>query len=51
MFVNQTKGLSLEDINGKFGDEVVVHFQDATEKQRVDLEAIVLAERQTRSEK
>lgn len=40
----QTKGLSLEEINGRFGDEVVVHFADATEKQRANLEASVLAE-------
>ena len=41
----QTKGLSLEEINGKFGDEVVVHFADATEKQRANLEAMMSAER------
>ncbi len=40
----QTKGLSLEEINGRFGDEVVVHFADATEKQRNNLAAAVLAE-------
>ena len=38
----QTKGLSLEEINGRFGDEVVVHFADATEKQRASLEATML---------
>ncbi|KAK5148110.1 hypothetical protein LTR04_000705 [Oleoguttula sp. CCFEE 6159] len=42
----ETKGLSLEEINGRFGDEVVVHFSDATEKQRMDLvEAIAIDDR------
>jgi len=36
--------LSLEEINGRFGDEVVVHFQDATDKQKASLEAMVIAE-------
>ena len=40
----ETKGLSLEEINGKFGDEVVVHFADATEKQRVELAERIAAE-------
>lgn len=40
----QTKGLSLEEINGKFGDEVVVHFADATEKERTELQATVMRE-------
>jgi len=40
----QTKGLSLEEINGRFGDEVIVHFQDATDKQKASLEATVAAE-------
>jgi hypothetical protein len=40
----QTKGKSLEEINALFGDEVVVHFADATEKQRHELTAKVLAE-------
>jgi len=40
----ETKGLSLEEINGRFGDEVIVHFTDATEKQRQELEAQVQAE-------
>jgi hypothetical protein len=30
--------LSLEEINGKFGDAVIVHFTDATEKQMRDIE-------------
>jgi len=34
----ETKGLSLEEINGKFGDEVIVHFTDAT-KQVESIEA------------
>ncbi len=41
----QTKGLSLEEINGKFGDEVVVPFTTTTEKQRASLEAAVLDEK------
>lgn len=40
----QTKGLSLEEINGRFGDEVVVHFGDATDKQRATLEETINAE-------
>ncbi|KEF63824.1 uncharacterized protein A1O9_01802 [Exophiala aquamarina CBS 119918] len=40
----ETKGLSLEEINALFGDEVVVHFSDATEKQRSDNAAKILAE-------
>lgn len=40
----QTKGLSLEEINGKFGDEVVVHFADANEKERTELQATVMRE-------
>jgi len=34
----------LEEINALFGDEVVVHFSDATEKQRSDNAAKILAE-------
>jgi hypothetical protein len=30
--------LSLEEINGKFGDEVIVHFTDGTEKQMQGIE-------------
>lgn len=45
----QTKGLSLEEINGCFGDEVVVHFADATEKQRASLEATMRAEDERRN--
>ncbi len=44
----QTKGLSLEEINALFGDEVVVHFADATESQRHELAAKVLAEEEKR---
>jgi hypothetical protein len=44
MFSLQTKGLSLEEINALFGDEVVVNFANATEKERRDLAAKVLAE-------
>jgi hypothetical protein len=44
----QTKGLSLEEINALFGDEVVVHFADATETQRHELAAKVLAEDEKR---
>ncbi|KAK2753056.1 hypothetical protein FQN55_005016 [Onygenales sp. PD_40] len=40
----ETKGLSLEDINGKFGDEVIVHFADATEAEKSNLAAAVKAE-------
>ncbi len=44
----QTRGLSLEEINALFGDEVAVHFADATEKQRHELTAKVLAEDEKR---
>jgi hypothetical protein len=40
----QTKGLSLEEINEKFGEEVVVHFSNATEKERATLTAAFHAE-------
>ncbi|OQU93801.1 hypothetical protein CLAIMM_00268 [Cladophialophora immunda] len=40
----ETRGKSLEEINALFGDEVVVHFADATEKQRHELTAKVLAQ-------
>jgi len=44
----ETKGLSLEEINGKFGDEVIVHFADATGKQRDELAAQMLEEEKGR---
>ena len=44
----QTKGKSLEEINALFGDEVVVYFADATETQRHELTARVLAEEEKR---
>lgn len=44
----QTKGLSLEEINALFGDEVAVHFADATEKQKHELAAKVHAEAEQR---
>ena len=47
-FLAQTKGLSLEEINALFGDEVVVHFANATEKQRHELAEKVLAEDEQR---
>ncbi|KAH0832821.1 putative mfs sugar protein [Fonsecaea pedrosoi] len=40
----ETRGKSLEEINALFGDEVVVHFADATETQRHELTAKVLAQ-------
>ncbi|KIW83322.1 hypothetical protein Z517_02567 [Fonsecaea pedrosoi CBS 271.37] len=40
----ETRGKSLEEINALFGDEVVVHFADATEMQRHELTAKVLAQ-------
>ncbi|MCJ1303989.1 hypothetical protein MMC08_006800 [Hypocenomyce scalaris] len=33
----ETRGLSLEEINEKFGDEVVIHLTNATKEQREDL--------------
>lgn len=38
----------MEEINALFGDEVVVHLSDATEKQRSELAAKVLAEDERR---
>lgn len=40
----ETKGLSLEEINEKFGDEVVVHFANATETEKAELTRTVVAE-------
>lgn len=38
----------MEEINALFGDEVVVHLSDATEKQRSEVAAKVLAEDERR---
>lgn len=38
----------MEEINALFGDEVVVHLSDATEKQRSEVTAKVLAEDERR---
>lgn len=35
----QTKGLSLEEINGKFGDEVIVYLTHTSEKESTKLGA------------
>ncbi|KAG0646295.1 Major facilitator superfamily transporter mfsA [Hyphodiscus hymeniophilus] len=43
-FFSKTKGLSLEEINEKFGDEVVVHLTNATDKQLEDLAHTIQAE-------
>jgi hypothetical protein len=40
----QTKGLSLEEINERFGDEVVVYLTNATDKEREDIANTVQAE-------
>jgi hypothetical protein len=42
----QTKGLSLEEINGKFGDNVIVHLTDGIGKQldNSDLEGNMLTD-------
>ena len=39
----------MEEINALFGDEVVVHFADATEKQKHELAAKVQAEDEQRA--
>lgn len=36
----ETKGLSLEEIGGKFGDEVVVHLAEITDEQLTQLDEI-----------
>jgi hypothetical protein len=41
---SQTKGLSLEEINERFGDEVVVYLTNATDKEREDIANTVQAE-------
>ncbi|KAK4936073.1 hypothetical protein LTR10_022975 [Elasticomyces elasticus] len=46
----ETKGLSLEEINALFGDEVVVHFADATEKQKHELATKMHAEAEQRED-
>jgi hypothetical protein len=35
----QTKGISLEEINGKFGDEVIVYFTQISDEENAKLEA------------
>ena len=40
----ETKGLTLEEIGEKFGDEVVVHWTNADENEKKKLEEIVQAE-------
>ena len=40
----ETKGLTLEEIGEKFGDEVVVHGTNADENEKMKLEEIVQAE-------
>lgn len=37
----QTKGLSLEEINGLFGDETIVTITRITESERAELDAII----------
>lgn len=39
--VLQTKGLSLEEINGLFGDETIVTITRITESERAELDAII----------
>ena len=39
----QTKGLSLEEINEKFGDTVEVHITHITDEERAKLDVVVLA--------
>ena len=40
----ETKGNSLEDINAKFGEEVAIHFYGATEAEKMEMEAAVMAD-------
>lgn len=37
-FFPETKGLSLEEIGEKFGDEVVIHLTDLTEEEKAALD-------------
>lgn len=39
----ETKGLSLEEIGEKFGDEVVLHLTDLTDEQRAELDREIAA--------
>ncbi len=41
----ETKGLSLEEVGERFGDEVVVHLTDLTEAERRELDEKIRAEK------
>lgn len=45
-FFPETKGLSLEEIGGKFGDDVAVRITDISEEQRAQLDKKVEAEKE-----
>jgi MFS family permease len=49
-FYPETYGRSLEDLSAVFGDEVAVHFQDASPEQRKRLEAEVKGEIEVKEE-
>lgn len=44
-FFPETKGLSLEEIGERFGDEVVVHLTDLSEEERLKLDEKISAEK------
>jgi (p)ppGpp synthase/HD superfamily hydrolase len=46
----ETKGLSLEEIGEKFGDEVAVHLTDLTDVQRAELDREIEAKEGTQAE-
>lgn len=48
-FFPETKGLSLEEIGEKFGDEVAVHLTDLTEEQRRELDRVIESEKDVAS--
>lgn len=44
-FFPETKGLSLEEIGERFGDEVVVHLTDLSQEERLKLDEKISAEK------
>lgn len=44
-YLLQTKGLSLEEVNELFGDEVVVHLTHISDEEKVQLDNAILGEK------
>ncbi len=43
----ETKGLSLEEIGERFGDQVAVHLTDLTDEQRAELDKEIAADKES----